>query len=173
MEPICLRSGRAVHVRVIAPDDSERLTAAHARLSPETQYRRFHAIKPTLTRKDARYLVEIDGYNHVALVATPLDDPDRIVAVARFVRLPGDPTAAEFSIVIGDEFQGDRLGSGLFARLIDTATAVGIERFVAPMLADNPAAHALVERAGAASWRRLGSVDEVELALVPATALAA
>jgi RimJ/RimL family protein N-acetyltransferase len=175
MDAISLRSGRTVRVRPIRPDDAERLIQAHAGLSPETQYRRYLAVKPALSLKDARYLVRIDGRDHVALVATPLDDPDRIVAVARFVRLAEDPTAAEFSIVLGDGYQGERLGSALLQRLIEVARAAGVERFVAIVLADNVAAHALINRSVdvAPTWHRLGTVNEVEMDLAPAAALAA
>ena len=87
-----LNDGRQVAIRPIGPDDHERLRASHARLSPESRYRRFLATKPELTSADARYLVEIDGSDHFALVATLPDEPDEpIVAVARYIRLPDDP----------------------------------------------------------------------------------
>jgi RimJ/RimL family protein N-acetyltransferase len=175
METIYLRSGRAVGIRPLRRDDRERLTAAYSRLSPESQYRRFLTVKPRLSQQDATYLVDVDGDDHMALVATPLDQPERIVAVARFVRLRENPRAAEFSIVIGDEFQGQGLGSALMARLIDTALERGVDRFVATVLADNLAAHALINRSvpTAPRWEHFGAVDEVEMRLGPVAALAA
>ena len=92
MEYHTLNDGRQVAIRPIGPDDHERLRASHARLSPESRYRRFLATKPELTSADARYLVEIDGSDHFALVATLPGEPDEpIVAVARYIRLPDDP----------------------------------------------------------------------------------
>jgi hypothetical protein len=38
-----LSDGRQVGIRPIGPDDHERLRASHARLSPESRYRRFLA----------------------------------------------------------------------------------------------------------------------------------
>jgi GNAT superfamily N-acetyltransferase len=175
MDTISLRSGRTVRVRQIRPDDLGRLITAHAGLSPDTQYRRYLTVKPALSLKDARYLVRTDGHHHLALVATAPDESDRIVAVARFIRLVDDPTAAEFSIVLDDGYQGDWLGSALMQRLIAAARAAGVERFVATVLADNLGAHALINRSVDVppTWHHLGAVDEVEMSLAPAAVLAA
>src|SRR5438067_968824 len=113
-------------IRPIAADDGPRLRAAYDRLSPESKYRRFLAPKPHLTNSEARYLVQIDGRDHVALVATAAADPERILGVARFVRLPEDPTRAEVAVVVGDRFQQEGLGTALLARLTEAAAARGI-----------------------------------------------
>jgi RimJ/RimL family protein N-acetyltransferase len=153
-----------IAIREIRADDGERLRAAHGRLSAEAQYRRFLGPKPALSAADARYLVEVDGCGHFALVATLADDPDVIVGVARFVRLADDPTAAEFAIVVGDPHQGRGLGTELMRQLIHAARRRGVERFVANILASNVPALRLVRRlsAGAAAERRCGVLVEIE-----------
>ena len=88
--------------------------------------------------------MHIDGRDHVALVATPVDAPDDILAVARFIRLDEDPTQAEFAIVVGDPYQQDGLGTALMERLRAAAAASGITSFKATMLAENLPAHHLV-----------------------------
>jgi RimJ/RimL family protein N-acetyltransferase len=140
---------------------------AHRALSPQSQYQRFLALKPTLSDADVRYLVEVDGTNHCALVATTTASPDSIVAVARFVRASDDPQAAEFAIVVGDAYQGDGLGTELLERLADAAVARGIRRFRATALAENVAIHKLVRRLAGrlARERHFGSVDEFEFDL--------
>jgi GNAT superfamily N-acetyltransferase len=159
-----LHNGSEVQIRPIRGDDGERLRASHARLSPETRYRRFLGVKPELTTADTQYLVEIDGADHVALVATA---DDEIVAVARFVRLEEDPAKAEFAIVVGDSFQGQGLGSELLARLARCAAARGVRQFVATILADNLDIRRLMSTVSAGPvWeRQLGSVSEVEFEL--------
>ncbi len=143
MECHTLNDGRQVAIRPIGPDDHERLRASHARLSPESRYRRFLATKPELSSADARYLVEVDGSDHLALVATLPDEPDEpIVAVARYIRLPDDPAAAEYAIVVGDDYQRQGLAGELMTRLAHAAVARGVKRFRATMLADNIAIHA-------------------------------
>jgi RimJ/RimL family protein N-acetyltransferase len=138
-----LADGTAVVVRAIRPDDKARLTAGLARLSPQSTYARFLAAKPRFSAAELRYLTEVDGLAHVALVATLAEDPDRIVAVARFVRDPLDPRRAEAAIVVGDPWQGIGFGKRMAARLAAQAAARGVRRFTATMLPDNRAAHAI------------------------------
>jgi RimJ/RimL family protein N-acetyltransferase len=168
MEYHTLNDGRRVAIRPIGPDDHERLRASHARLSPESRYRRFLATKPELTSADARYLVEIDGSDHLALVATLPDEPDEpIVAVARYIRLPDDPAAAEYAIVVGDDYQRQGLGGELMARLAQAAVARGVKRFRATMLADNIAIQRVTANLAAGPLKRRlnGSLSEVEIDL--------
>ena len=167
MEVVTLRSAREVMIRPIRPDDADRLRAAHDRLSPETKYRRFLAPKPHLSALETRYLVDVDGSTHYALVATAVGHPERIIAVGRFVRLPEDPDTAEFAIVVGDPYHREGLATELVGRLADAAAARGVARFRATMLAENVAAQRLVRRlAGSgARHRRRGIVDELDIKL--------
>ena len=166
-----LSDGRVIVIRPIRPDDIGRLRAAHGRLSPLTRYRRFMTSKPYLSAADASYLADIDGCDHYALVATFAqsedDDAAPIIAVARFVRSPEDPAAAEFAIVVDDEWQGDGVGRELMGRLVDAAVTRGVLRFQATMFADNVAIRRLAERSAAGPMRRLrrGNTFEVEFAL--------
>src|SRR5215210_939966 len=94
-----------------------------------------------------RRLTEVDGRNHVALVAEhPYGPARRLVAVARFVRLAEDPTAAEVAITVGDDWQGRGLGTLLSERLAAEARRLGIRRFTATMAANNVPAHRLMAR---------------------------
>lgn len=159
-----LLNATRVEIRPIRPDDHQRLRNSHARLSPESQYRRFLGIKPELTPADVHYLVDIDGFDHVALVAT---DGDEIVAVARFVRLADDPRSAEFAIVVGDAYQGQGLGTRLLAELAAKAARRGIGRFVATVLSDNIAIRRLMQSIAAGPLRvtQCDGVGEVEFEL--------
>ena len=177
METLNLRSGRQVVIRQITPDDGPRLKLGYRALSPESQYRRFLGSKPRLTNADVRYLTDVNGQDHFALVASTATAPDWLIAVARFVRLAEDPQAAEFAIVVGDPYQGEGLGTEMLERLARAAAARGIRRFRATVLAENTAVHKLMRRlAGrlsptaapalvASRERHLGTVDEVEVEL--------
>jgi RimJ/RimL family protein N-acetyltransferase len=162
-----LRDGQEVLIRRIHPEDKPLLSAGHARLSSETIYRRFLAPKPRLTSADLRYLTEVDGHDHFALVATPLEHPEWIVAVGRFVRLREDPAVAEFAIVVGDHYQRQGLGTQLAQLLAQEARLRGIERFTATVLSENVAVRRLIatlseqleyQRAG-------GGVERIDAAL--------
>ncbi|MFZ0088440.1 MAG: GNAT family N-acetyltransferase [Solirubrobacteraceae bacterium] len=157
-----------VTIRPIRPDDRERLQRSHQRLSPESRYRRFLAAKPDLTATDAGHLVDIDGRDHYALVATVAEgDDEAIVAVARFVRLPKEPRTAEFAIVVGDPYQHEGLGGELLGRLADAAVTRGVDRFHAITLADNLAIRRLITRVADTppDWHRDGAVAEVDFVL--------
>jgi RimJ/RimL family protein N-acetyltransferase len=167
MDVVRLGDGTELSVRPIRPDDRDRLQHAHLRLSPEAQYRRFLAPKPRLTTADVRYLTDVDGYDHYALVAAPIDDPDSIVAVGRFVRLDEGSRAAELAIVVGDPLHGQGLATELVARLADAAQIRGVDRFRATILADNVAVRRLLWRLsqGKMRSRELGSISELEVEL--------
>jgi RimJ/RimL family protein N-acetyltransferase len=139
-----LHDGTRILLRPIEPGDKARLSIALGRLSRETIRRRFFAAKPSFSSGELRYLTEVDGHNHIALVALPADDPDSIIAVARCVRLPDTPDTAEFAIVVGDRYQGRGLGSLLARELSSAARAAGVRRFAATMLGDNDAIRRLM-----------------------------
>jgi GNAT superfamily N-acetyltransferase len=139
-----LDRGTRILVRPIEPGDKHRLVNGLRRLSEESIRKRFLAAKPRFTSAELRYLTEVDGVNHIALVALLEDDPEQLVAVARCVRLPDRPDTAEMAIVVGDPWQNQGVGRALATTLADEALAVGIRRFAATMLGDNEAARRLM-----------------------------
>jgi protein lysine acetyltransferase len=137
----------AVEIRPIRPSDKPLLAEGMLRLSPESRYRRFLTAKPRLTAAELRYLTEVDGRDHVALVAVvPEAGRERLVGVARFVRLPEDPGTAEFAIVVADDWQGRGLGRLLAERVGAAAAASDVRRFRAITHVDNVPAQRLVAR---------------------------
>jgi acetyltransferase len=139
-----LHDGTQILIRPIAATDKVRLSVALGRLSDRAIRQRFLAAKPRLTSAELRYLTEVDGRDHIALVAVPADDPESIVAVARCVRFADAPDTAEFAIVVGDPLQGRGLGSLLARELATAARAAGIRRFSATMAGENVAVRRLI-----------------------------
>ncbi len=137
----------ALHVRDIRPDDKALLIDALAQLSQESIHARFLSPKPRLSSRELRYLTEVDGHDHVALLA--FDDDGDLLGVARYIRDAADPTVAEVGIVVGDRLQGQGIGTRLGLLLADRARAAGIERFSAIMLPENRTALALFGRISA------------------------
>jgi len=140
-----LSDGTRVRIRPVEPADKPRLEIALARLSRESVRRRFLAAKPSLSAAELRYLTEVDGSQHIALVAVLDSDPEQIAAVARCIRTEPGGEEAEFAIVVADAVQGRGLGSVLATALAARARAAGIRRFVATTLADNAAVMHLIE----------------------------
>ena len=162
LAPYRLPDGTQVVVRPIRPDDKLRLGKAFAALSPETARRRFLAPKSRLTTAELRYLTEIDGTDHVAVMAVMAHRPEIVVGVGRFVRLPEDPETADVAIVIGDPWQHQGLGTHLGTILADLARERGVRRFSATLLSDNVAAHSLFARISARlRYRHSHGVEEL------------
>jgi RimJ/RimL family protein N-acetyltransferase len=173
-----LHDQRVVDIRPIRADDGARLQAYHLGLSDESRYRRFLGVKPRLSDADTRYLVNVDGSDHFALVATcpvSADGSGKIVAVARFVRFHDEPNTAEFAIVVGDAFHGQGLAGELMNRLAEAARERGVSRFRASMLADNVAIRKIMDRlaSGPVQVLQRGPVIELEIELPAVTHAAA
>jgi RimJ/RimL family protein N-acetyltransferase len=142
-----LPDGAPILIRPIRADDKRMLETGLRHLSTESVQRRFLTPKRSFSRAELRYLTEVDGRDHVALVAEYPGDPvRRLIAVARFVRLHDDPDAAEVAIVVADDWQRRGLGSALAAELAASARELGIRRFTATMASDNVPAHRLLEK---------------------------
>jgi acetyltransferase len=141
---VSLADGSSFSIRPIRPSDKASLSWGLEHLSEQSVHRRFLTGKPGFSRAELRYLTEVDGHDHHALVATPIDHPDRVMAVGRFVRLAADAEAAEVAIVVADPLQGKGLGTGLGLALADAARERGIRRFTATILGDNLPAHRLM-----------------------------
>ena len=143
-----LPTGQQVLIRPIRPDDKWQLQEGLKRLSLETVHRRFLAAKPRFSSAELRYLTEVDGVNHIALVAI-LVETGRLIASARAVRDPDDPECAEWAIVVADPLQRLGLGTRLMQALVDAAREQGIHRFSALIAGENRAVAKLLEHAHA------------------------
>jgi RimJ/RimL family protein N-acetyltransferase len=142
-----LPDGALILVRSIRPDDKRMLEDGLRHLSDESVQRRFLTLKRSFSRSELRYLTEVNGRDHVALVAEyPGDPARRLIAVARFVRLAEDPTAAEVAIVVADDWHRRGVGTVLSEQLAERARESGIARFTATISSENVAAQRLMHR---------------------------
>jgi RimJ/RimL family protein N-acetyltransferase len=142
-----LPDGAQVVIRPIRAEDKRMLAEGLRQLSPESVQRRFLTPKQSFSRTELRYLTEVDGRDHVALVAEdPADPVRRLIAVGRFVRLHDDPEAADVAFTVADDWQGRGLGSLLGVHLAHLARNRGIRRFTATMASDNRAARRLMKK---------------------------
>jgi len=156
-------------IRPIRPEDKGMLADGLRRLSPESAQRRFLTPKRSFSRTELRYLTEVDGRNHVALVAeNPCYPVRRLIAVGRFVIDQANPDAAEIAVTVADEWQGRGLGSVLGKHLAHLARNREVKRFTATMSSSNRPAHRLMEKLTKHLTQHHvgGGVDELELDLV-------
>jgi acyl-CoA synthetase (NDP forming)/ribosomal protein S18 acetylase RimI-like enzyme len=130
---VVLSDGGTVHLRPVVPDDADGLVALHSRLSERSRYFRYFGAYPRIPQRDLERFSTVDHHDRVAFVALLGDD---IVAVGRYERLDGGPSA-EVAFVVDDAHQGRGLGSILLEHLAAAASECGLRRFVAEVLAEN------------------------------------
>ncbi len=133
----------AIPTRPVQLDDEPRFYRLWPRLSRETVYRRFHAPVHRLPADVVHRLVDVDHDLREAVVA---DLGGEVVGVARYDRLPADPSTAEFAVLVEDAWQGVGLGRQLLAELIELARSRGVTTLVATVQPDNDRIQRLIRR---------------------------
>ena len=147
-----LADGTKVTLRLITPADAEPLRQGFLRLSPTSRYRRFLSGMSELSDDMVRYLTEVDGINHVAVVATTdsLDLKSEIgLGVARVIRLEGEPTVAEAAVTVSDDMQRKGIGRLLVRTMAEAALERGVQTIRAEVLAENAPMRRLLAEVGA------------------------
>jgi acetyl coenzyme A synthetase (ADP forming)-like protein len=131
---VVLRDGSTMRFRPPDRADGDALLAFFRDLSDRSLYLRFHG-HPAVDEALVDPVLEPDWLERGALIGTM---EGRIVAVANYVRLRAVATA-EVAFAVADEFQGRGIGTRLLERLAAIAADVGIEEFVADVMATNHA----------------------------------
>ena len=162
-DAVTLVDSTTVRFRPIELGDADALAAMFARLTPESRRRRFLSSKGDLSPRELTYFTDVDHVNHEAIVAID-EERGTIVGEARYASLPGLAGIADFAIVVADELQHMRLGTGLAARLMERARVNGMTRLTATTLWENAPARALLWRLG--FYARASAGHEIELELV-------
>jgi acetyl coenzyme A synthetase (ADP forming)-like protein len=153
---VILRDGGTLRLRPPTRDDAGALLTFFSALSERSLYLRFHGF-PELSSRLVESLVEPDWQERGVLLGALVDeDGERVVAVANYVRLR-DPKLAETAFAVADEQQRRGIGTRLLEQLAQRAAEVGIERFMAYVLADNRAMLGVFEAAGFELTRELES----------------
>ena len=162
MRRVTLRDGSQIGIRPIAPEDRDAIAEGLRRLSPESRYRRFFAPVAELSGRDLDYLTRVDHHRHEALVALDADTGTG-VGVARFVQTADG--AAEPAMVVADDWQGRGVATALLEALVVRAREEGVQRFVAPVLAENVEAMRVLEQLGTTIAKPLGREVELDIEL--------
>lgn len=129
-----------MHIRDLRRDDGALLIDFHARLSPASRYQRFHGAVPTLNKSMLTVLLDVDGWDHIALVAFA---DQGAVGIARLIRHPGRRHEAEVAVAVADAWHRRGVGRQLVQALIQRADSLGISQVSAGILAGNTPALSL------------------------------
>ncbi|GIW13700.1 MAG: hypothetical protein KatS3mg062_1139 [Tepidiforma sp.] len=128
------RTGEAMRLRPIRPDDVPNLFDFHERLSRESLRMRYFTPRRRLTNEVAVRLCTVDFRDRAAFVASPLES-DTIHGIGRYER--DAPNSAEVAFIVEDALQGRGIGPALLERLAEHAREQGIDRFTAAVLYEN------------------------------------
>lgn len=145
-----LTDGTLAFIWPLLPSDREAIREGYEHLSAETREHRFLASVPHLTDTLLEHLVdEVDGIDHVALalVAVDADHVGVGVGVARIIRYPNEPTAADLAVTVEDAWQGRGVATALLTELLRVRPA-GVTQIVTTVAADNVASLAMLRRLG-------------------------
>jgi RimJ/RimL family protein N-acetyltransferase len=167
--PARLRDGTPVVIRVIRPDDRDRIVEAFGKLEPDSIYTRFFSARKALTDAELERLGATDFVNFVGLAVTlGSGDDETVIGGASYVALPpvAGVRAAEVAFTIEEDYQGQGLASTLLRTLAEIARRHGIQRLEAEVLAGNAPMLKVFERSG---WpmakTREGGVTHIALDL--------
>jgi acetyltransferase len=137
------RESEPVAIRPIRPEDEPLMVRFHESLSEQSVYMRyFHMLGLTQRTAHERLtrICFIDYDREMALVAERLDprtEEREIMGVARLSRHGNVPDEAEFSVLIGDPYQRQGLGTLLVGKLLEVGRAEGLRRITADILFEN------------------------------------
>jgi acetyltransferase len=145
-----MRSGEAVTIRPIRPEDEPKLVTFHERLSERSVYLRYASLMKLEQRVAHDRLARIcfiDYDREMALVAERTDGQgeDEIIGVGRLTQQPGR-NEAEFAMLVIDEFQEEGIGTELLRRLVQVGEDEGLDRITADILQQNRAMQRVCEK---------------------------
>lgn len=158
-----MKDGTPIRFRLLRREDKDDLQKGFDQLSRESIRCRFLAPLNKLSEQQWNYLTEIDNKDHLAVCAHEAGDELKGMGIARYVRLPEEPDAAEMAITILDEYQGRGLGAELQKQLMHYARMHGIRKLISYVLDENTSMLKILSRFGARSQRASGNLIKVEL----------
>jgi len=152
--------GIDVFVRPIRPEDAPLLVGLFESLSPRSVYLRFFTPMKRLPHSMLTLFTQIDYDRHIALVALA-ESKEEMLGVARII-LDRNLKEAEFSVVVGDQWQGKGIGAALLQRCLSIAGDRGLEKVTGVVLAENTQMLALGKKMGFKT-KKVPGANEYEL----------
>ncbi|MBW1836865.1 MAG: bifunctional acetate--CoA ligase family protein/GNAT family N-acetyltransferase [Deltaproteobacteria bacterium] len=124
-------------IRPIRPEDAPLLVALFESLSPQSVYFRFFSPLKHLPHHMLARFTQIDYDREIALVAIQeSESTEKMLGVGRFI-VESNQKQAEFSVVVGDPWQGKGIGAELLKRCLSIAKNYEIEKVWGIVLAQN------------------------------------
>jgi acetyltransferase len=137
-----------IFIRPIRPEDAPLMAALFDSLSSRSIYHRFFSPLKHLPHSMLARFTQVDYDREIALVAFKDDtEQEQMLGVARVI-LKRDKKTAEFSVLVGDPWQGKGIGAELLKKCLIIAAERGIERISGLVLTENTQMLALGKKLG-------------------------
>jgi len=124
----------SIHVRLIRPDDSDRVKDLFYGLSEDSIFFRFLTPLRSLRRQTLQEFYYVDQESDISLVAVVGDDKEgeceKIVAAGRYL-LTRSTNQAEFALLVDDAYQNRGIGTFLLNQMLRIAKSKGVNAFIA------------------------------------------
>jgi acetyltransferase len=159
-----LKDGSPVTLRPIRPEDEALLDELFKSLSEETMRFRFFQIIREMTHETLTRYCSLDYDREVGMVAEMHSDKRKIIGAGRLILEPGRKTG-EFAVVVGDQWQGQGLGSKLMDCIVEIGKDMDLETVYGLVSSDNPKMLALCAKKGFRTERFDEELTKATLAL--------
>jgi acetyltransferase len=131
-----LKNDAQVLLRPIQPEDEARFDEFLKSLSAETMRFRFFEIIKEMSHETLTRYCNLDYDREIAMVAELQDCGKPIIGAVRLIVDP-DEKSGEFAVLVGDQWQGLRLGSKLMDSLIEIAKDMRVKKIYGYVMPDN------------------------------------
>jgi len=156
--------GIEIFIRPIRPEDAVLLVDLFESLSPRSVYMRFFTPLKRLSHRMLARFTQLDYDREIALVALfGSPEEEKMLGVARII-LERNQKEAEFSVVVGDVWQGKGIGATLLQRCLAIAKERRIEKVMGYVLSENKQMLSLGKKLGF-SIKKVPGIGEYELSL--------
>ncbi len=168
LDRVELRDGTTAWVGPLLPGDAADLAREYQTLSSESKRHRFLSAVPELSPAMLKHFVDkVDGIDHVAIVMFAEREGELVPAgIARIVRYPQLPDAADIAVTVKDDWQGRGVASALLPMLV-ARRPPGVTHILTEVAEDNVASLAMLQRIGKTRVHRAGSgVLDIDIDLI-------
>jgi len=152
-----------VRVRLIRPDDADRIKHLFYSLGEESIFFRFLTPLKSLRRQTLQEFYYVDQDSDISLVAVIPENGDpectKIVAAGRYLLNPRT-NEAEFALLVQDEYQNRGIGTFLLTQMMRIAKSKGVNAFIAYVHPKNVPMIDFIHRTGKLIESKLSIEDD-------------
>lgn len=154
-----------IRLRPLRHGETEPVDTVFDGMSSNSRHLRFHGPRPRMTAAMRRMLTDVDGRQHVALVAEVVEGGD-VTPIGLGHLIAIDETIGEVAFSVVDAWHGHAIGRRLLTALRHRAVDLGYARVRAYVMVGNHAAsHLLWSVLPDGSARRVGMAHEFTASL--------